>query len=360
MRYTSSSFTCTWIGWTALIIESSASLNPTSGRSSETGFKRPRIPHFPHPVSGKIAPIRTRGGVKKERSGRKPKERSSTKNHCYITQTALFVWSDYENSDDLDRLDLILDTIPDEALMHGYTLHLIVDTQYELPVSFTVLPASHSEMPVAHKLIDGMAERNPHILKKCEYFSGDRGDDDTKFHKKLWDEHQINPSSISDPAAGRMGKRSELSKILTVLFMTIRVMWIVSPHTMLIRKPCPAGASRKIVMHWNTHARPNIMVWSAGVKSAAKFPNKSVFLFQKIGGTSHLWPAPVTSGISSLTIDRRWSGWTAALIRCLDLRIIRFGGWIRWVLESPSPSSWCSPLLWGRQHRTKKQNCGDS
>jgi len=75
----------------------------------------------------------------------------------------------------------------------GYTLHLIADTQYELPVSFTVLPASHSEMPVAHKLIDGMAERNPLILQKCEYLSGDRGYDDTKLHKKLWDEHQIKP-----------------------------------------------------------------------------------------------------------------------------------------------------------------------
>ncbi len=48
-------------------------------------------------------------------------------------------------------------------------------------------------MPVAHKLIDGMAERNPEILQRCEYFSGDRGYDDTKLHKKLWDEHQIKP-----------------------------------------------------------------------------------------------------------------------------------------------------------------------
>ena len=75
----------------------------------------------------------------------------------------------------------------------GYTLHLIADTKYELPVSFTVLPASHSEMPVAHKLIDGMAARNPEILQRCEYLSGDRGYDDTKLHKKLWDEHQIKP-----------------------------------------------------------------------------------------------------------------------------------------------------------------------
>lgn len=75
----------------------------------------------------------------------------------------------------------------------GYTLHLIADTTYELPVSFTVLPASHNEMPVAHKLIDRMAERNREILQRCAYFSADRGYDDTKLHKKLWDEYQIKP-----------------------------------------------------------------------------------------------------------------------------------------------------------------------
>jgi hypothetical protein len=48
-------------------------------------------------------------------------------------------------------------------------------------------------MPVAHKLIDRMAARNPEILRRCEYLSGDRGYDDTKLHKKLWDEYQIKP-----------------------------------------------------------------------------------------------------------------------------------------------------------------------
>jgi len=66
----------------------------------------------------------------------------------------------------------------------AYTLHLIADTRYELPVSFTLLPASHSEIPVAHKLIDGMSQRNPEILRRCEYLNGDRGYNDTKLHIK--------------------------------------------------------------------------------------------------------------------------------------------------------------------------------
>lgn len=75
----------------------------------------------------------------------------------------------------------------------GYTLHLIADTRYELPVAFTVLPAPIGEIPVAHKLVDQMAEKNPRILKACQYLSGDRGYDDTKLHTKLWDIHQIKP-----------------------------------------------------------------------------------------------------------------------------------------------------------------------
>ncbi len=75
----------------------------------------------------------------------------------------------------------------------GFTLHLIVDTRYELPVEFTVLPASDNEMPVAHKLIDRIADEHPERLKRCDYLCGDRGYDDGKLHRKLWDQHRIKP-----------------------------------------------------------------------------------------------------------------------------------------------------------------------
>jgi len=75
----------------------------------------------------------------------------------------------------------------------GYKLHLIADTSYELPVAFTVLPANANEMPVAHKQLSGLQSRRPEVLKKCEVFTGDRGYDDGKLVKKLWDEFQIRP-----------------------------------------------------------------------------------------------------------------------------------------------------------------------
>ena len=75
----------------------------------------------------------------------------------------------------------------------GFTLHLVIDTKYKLPVAFTISPASVSERPVGRKLVDRMACENPDILKKCRNFCADRGYDDKAMISKLWDEHGINP-----------------------------------------------------------------------------------------------------------------------------------------------------------------------
>ena len=75
----------------------------------------------------------------------------------------------------------------------GYTLHLVVDATYELPVGFRVTKASVNEMPVAHEILDEIEECHAQVLKRCEYFGGDRGYDDGKMVKRCWDRHQIKP-----------------------------------------------------------------------------------------------------------------------------------------------------------------------
>lgn len=76
----------------------------------------------------------------------------------------------------------------------GYKLHLIVDATYELPVAFHVTKASKSEMVEAHKMLDEMIEKQKEILNGCEYFLGDnKGHDDGKLIKRLWDEYKIKP-----------------------------------------------------------------------------------------------------------------------------------------------------------------------
>jgi len=75
----------------------------------------------------------------------------------------------------------------------GYKLHLIVDADYELPVAFSVTPASHSEISQVHQLVDDLAENRPQILETAEYFMADRGYDDGKLLIKLWDRYSIKP-----------------------------------------------------------------------------------------------------------------------------------------------------------------------
>ena len=75
----------------------------------------------------------------------------------------------------------------------GYKLHLIVDSNYELPVAYSLTRASVSDISEAHKMIDELGEERAEILERCETLEGDRGYDDSKFIKKLWDDYKIKP-----------------------------------------------------------------------------------------------------------------------------------------------------------------------
>lgn len=75
----------------------------------------------------------------------------------------------------------------------GYKLHLLVDADYELPVAFEVTKASSPEAPEAHSLLDKVEKTHQDILERCEHFMADRGYDDGKLIKKLWDDYTIKP-----------------------------------------------------------------------------------------------------------------------------------------------------------------------
>jgi len=75
----------------------------------------------------------------------------------------------------------------------GFTVHVIADTDYELPVSFSLTRASKNEMPVMRKLIRSLERHRPHILEKAEVFTADRGYDDGKLIDLLWNKHHIKP-----------------------------------------------------------------------------------------------------------------------------------------------------------------------
>lgn len=75
----------------------------------------------------------------------------------------------------------------------GYGLHLIADTQYEIPVAFAVTPASTSEHPTLRQLIHTLFTQTPALAERCVDFSADRGLDSAQIKAQLWDEHAIRP-----------------------------------------------------------------------------------------------------------------------------------------------------------------------
>lgn len=75
----------------------------------------------------------------------------------------------------------------------GYTLHVMADTHYEIPVAFHLTPASHSEQVELRAMIAEVFQETPELADRCEDFAADRGLDCGKTKALLWDEYRIRP-----------------------------------------------------------------------------------------------------------------------------------------------------------------------
>jgi hypothetical protein len=75
----------------------------------------------------------------------------------------------------------------------GYTLNLIVDTRYELPVGFSVTKANASEVVEAHKLLKCTEDEHPLLVERCESLAADRGYDDVKLIREISENWQALP-----------------------------------------------------------------------------------------------------------------------------------------------------------------------
>ena len=75
----------------------------------------------------------------------------------------------------------------------GYQLHLIVDSSYEIPVAFEVLPANASEASRLPVMLDKLNQDHSEIFDVAKYFSADRGLDSAEINRKLLDELGVKP-----------------------------------------------------------------------------------------------------------------------------------------------------------------------
>jgi len=123
----------------------------------------------------------------------------------------------------------------------GYKLHLIVDSTHELPVAYTVTPASKADVATAHALLEKLQAKRPEVLARAEVLAADKGYDDTKLIVRLWDEHRIRPV-IDIRASWRDGEATRLFEGQTnVVYDNEGRVFCVCPETGTMRTMAEGG-----------------------------------------------------------------------------------------------------------------------
>ena len=75
----------------------------------------------------------------------------------------------------------------------GYKVHVLADTQYELPINYKVTRASKNDGPMLEELMEDSEDRHGEIIERAEELSGDRGYDSAGNNEMLWDRYKIKP-----------------------------------------------------------------------------------------------------------------------------------------------------------------------
>ncbi len=75
----------------------------------------------------------------------------------------------------------------------GYKLHLLVDSVYELPLGFSLTPASKSDCPELIPLVQEQQVEHPKLHAGIDELSADKGYDSTENNRDLHNDHEIKP-----------------------------------------------------------------------------------------------------------------------------------------------------------------------
>lgn len=75
----------------------------------------------------------------------------------------------------------------------GFRLHLLVEADAELPVSYTVTKASVGEQPVMRELLAELNNVHPELIERCEHAMFDKGYDSKENICDLWCKYGIKP-----------------------------------------------------------------------------------------------------------------------------------------------------------------------
>ena len=125
----------------------------------------------------------------------------------------------------------------------GFELHLLVDSQHELPVNFKVTQASTGESPELLPLVQDTKDRHPTLIESAEELSADKGYDSTDNNAHLLDDHQIKAviDKRSDWKTGDATRPLYEGRVDTVVYDVKGTVKCVCPATGEVRKMEPWG-----------------------------------------------------------------------------------------------------------------------
>lgn len=75
----------------------------------------------------------------------------------------------------------------------GYKLHLVVDSNYELPLGFEVTKASVADGPRLLPLVSELARKHGELAKRARELAADKGYDSEENNATLYDEYGVKP-----------------------------------------------------------------------------------------------------------------------------------------------------------------------
>lgn len=125
----------------------------------------------------------------------------------------------------------------------GFELHLLVDSQHELPLNYKVTKASASEFPELVPLVEGTREKHPEIIEQAEELAADKGYDSTAIITILQDEYKIKPiiDKREDWKGGDATRPVFGERVDTVVHDVKGTVSCVCPATGEVRKMAPWG-----------------------------------------------------------------------------------------------------------------------
>ena len=215
----------------------------------------------------------------------------------------------------------------------GYGVHLIADTEYEIPVAVHLTPASTSEQTELRDMIRETFAQAPELADRCDDFSGDRGLDSAETKALLWDDYAPSSTPVSCGATKNSTPITTRPSPSPVLCIPIgwtpsstprKAASIASARTPANSATLPSRASSPIATPSSTAVRlPPTGLSAKGARSATK-PVGSIRATMAvscvsasttmIGASLCRLPTAAPAGSAATTAVAPWSGLTTASI----------------------------------------------